>query len=82
MLFKRVRKRRGLFISLIVIVSIIIFLLITKGYLYFNFLIGNDISIKLSADKEYVFFNHNDETNLNFKASVNTNTFLKKQSRN
>src|SRR3989344_7676803 len=75
MLFKRIKKRRTLFVSLIVIALMIIIFLVTNSYLLLNFWAGNDTSIKLSVDKEYVFLTHENEEELNFEASVSTNPF-------
>src|SRR3989338_2934790 len=66
---KRVRKRRVIFLGSL------LFIFGTKSYLYFNFLIGNDIIIKLDVSQENFNLQHGQEGILNFKSSATTNPF-------
>ena len=72
---KRVRKRRVIFLGSLFIILLLLFIFGTKSYLYFNFLIGNDIIIKLDVSQENFNLQHGQEGILNFKSSATTNPF-------
>ena len=67
MLFAKLRGNRTLFFVILAILFIVVVLLVTKGYLMFNFLIGNDTIIKLNVDNEYVFLQHENEEEIKFE---------------
>ena len=75
MLFAKLRGNRTLFFVILAILFIVVVLLVTKGYLMFNFLIGNDTIIKLNVDNEYVFLQHENEEEIKFETKVTTNPF-------
>ncbi len=66
---------------LVVIISIALVAILaasgTKIFLYLNFLLGNDIIIKLEADKEVLLLEHNQEDTVKFHSSLTTNPFCK-----
>ncbi|MBU1854451.1 MAG: NAD-binding protein, partial [Nanoarchaeota archaeon] len=64
-------------ISAIIILFIIFIIFGTKFFLYLNFLLGNDLLIKLTSDKEYLSVERNQTFDLNFKTSVIANPFCK-----
>lgn len=63
-------------IILLIIILLFIFL-IGKFYLYISFLLGNDITVKLETDQEFITLAHGEEGNLKFNAKVTTNPFCK-----
>lgn len=48
-------------------------------YLYTKFILGSDLLVRLSADKENIFFTNNENENITFKISVITNPFCMAQ---
>jgi hypothetical protein len=78
-LSKRVVKSRKRFVIvenafpsiILVLFFVLIFALISmQSYLYANFLLGNDILLKLSATNENIFFNDAFDKNVTFKIST------------
>ncbi|MBM3199292.1 alpha/beta hydrolase [Candidatus Woesearchaeota archaeon] len=61
-------------IGIIILIAISTFLLV-KTFLYVKFLLGNDIILKVEADKEDLFLVRGEEGLVKFKASVTTNPF-------
>ncbi len=45
--------------------------------MYISFLLGNDITVKLETEKEFITLAHGEEGNLKFNAKVTTNPFCK-----
>ncbi|MEK6856410.1 MAG: hypothetical protein AABX49_00185, partial [Nanoarchaeota archaeon] len=75
MFFKRLIRNKKL-VALILIISIILIIFLgAKIYFYLNFLIGNDIIIKLNVNKEYVYLVHGETDILEFETKVTTNPF-------
>jgi hypothetical protein len=76
---KRVEKKRWFKRKCLIVVGIILLLIIlffvTKSYLYFRYLIGNDFVISLNADKTNFFLNHNEEDKVIFESQIYTNFF-------
>ncbi len=70
------RNKKIIFIALIFLI-ILITLFSTKIALFFNFLLGNDIAVKLQASPEYFALVHGQNATLAVDASVTTNPFCK-----
>lgn len=69
-------KNSRIIIISIVIVTLLIFSVFgTKIYLLANFILGNDIVVKLNVDKEELTLVRGAEQNINLEASVTTNPF-------
>lgn len=75
MLFKRLKKKRWILISAIIILVLLIIFLGAKFYLLFNFLIGNDTVIKIDSGDEYLFLKNRESRDVDFEAKVTTNPF-------
>ena len=75
MFLKRLIRKKKLFVFILVIAATLIIFLGAKVYLYANFLLGNDIIVKLDVDKEYIYFTHGDEDTVEFETKVATNPF-------
>lgn len=71
---KTVHKKSKL---IIVILSLLVVIGLVLGqlYLYVNFVLGNDILVKISADKDNFFFTNSSQEEVNFKISVTMNPF-------
>jgi hypothetical protein len=67
------KKIISFFIFLIIIVILV--LIVFEMYLYTKFLLGSDLLVKLSSDKESVFFTNNSEESVTFKISTTMNPF-------
>jgi uncharacterized alpha/beta hydrolase family protein len=67
--------RRMFFFILVIIALLIVSGVAAKGYLYVKFLLGNDIAVKLSTDKEVLSLQRGQQELITFKASVTTNPF-------
>lgn len=70
------RNKKIIIISLIIII-LLIFISGTKLFLLINFLLGNDIIVKLGVDKEHFFLENGQEEIVEFSASVTTNPFCR-----
>ncbi|MCK5107927.1 MAG: alpha/beta fold hydrolase, partial [Nanoarchaeota archaeon] len=68
--------RKQFFIIIAIIAIIIIFSWVKIG-LYLNFLLGNDVLIKMQVDNDQFFIINGDTEDLNVEASVQTNPFCK-----
>lgn len=77
MLDKFREKHRILFIFIIITILLIIILFGAKLYLVFNFIIGNDVSVKLSVDHESTSLNNKQSADISFTASATANPFCK-----
>lgn len=75
MFFKRLIRRKRLFILILIAATLILIFLGAKIFLYASFLLGNDIVVKLNVDKEYIYFTHGDEETVEFETKVTTNPF-------
>lgn len=71
------RANRRIVVAAGVALAVLFLLFGTKLFLYVNFLMGNDVIIKLSADKEHISIVHGEEQNVTFSASVTTNPFCR-----
>lgn len=60
-------------LTLFFIIAVIGIIALTQTYFYGRFLIGNDLLIKLSADKNDLFFSHDEAKDINFKISASMN---------
>ncbi len=70
------------FLILIIFSSLMVFgLIATQTYLYVNYLLLNDTLVKLSADKNNIFFNDNINQDVTFKISVTANPFCSAECR-
>lgn len=77
--FKKMLKKRIFLITALICLFVALFLIITQLYLYLNFISGNDVLIKLSADKDNLFFEGGVDEEVNFKTSVIMNPFCSAQ---
>ena len=73
--FLWIKENRTLFISIIAVVVILLILFGAKIFLYVNFILGNDIIIKLESSKENIFLEKGQKENITFESSVTTNPF-------
>jgi uncharacterized alpha/beta hydrolase family protein len=72
LLSKLSSKKKKFFVFFFVLFLLIAFVI---AYLYANFLLGNDILVKLSADKENLFFNEIQNQMITFTISAHMNPF-------
>ncbi|MDD5191730.1 MAG: alpha/beta hydrolase [Candidatus Nanoarchaeia archaeon] len=79
--FKKLKKNIYLLIIVILALFAMLILIAMQLYLYTQFLLGNDILIRLSADKNNIFFKNNTEEDVTFKISVTMNPFCIAQCR-
>ncbi len=77
--FMKIIKNKYILTILILSFLGIIFLVSVQLYLYFNFVLGSDILVKLSADKDNIFFINNSAEDITFKISVVMNPFCSAQ---
>ncbi len=70
-----VRKRKPLFVAIVVLVVFFLGLFSFQFYLYYNFLIGNDIAVRLDVSREYVALRHGESEDIEVSAKVFTNPF-------
>ncbi len=77
--FKRIIKNKLFLIIFIVFILVVLFLVSIQLYLYFNLVLGSDILVKLSADKDNIFFIDNPSEEITFKMSVVMNPFCSAQ---
>jgi len=73
--------KRNKFIAIILILFILVavFLVFAQSYLYTGFLLGSDILVRLSVDKDNLFFEDAPSEEITFKTSVAMNPFCKAQ---
>lgn len=73
--FRKIIKNK-LVLAILALSFLIIFSLVAlQLYLYLNFTLRNDILVRLSADKDNLFFTDNLKDEVNFKISVTMNPF-------
>jgi len=71
------RKNKYFIISFSILLIILIFLSITKFALYLNFVLGNDILVKLSSNQEDFELENGQEANLEITYRADANPFCK-----
>jgi len=72
---RKVKKRRIIIVTSLFLGIIIVSLFSTQLALYLNFLIGNDVVVKLEADKHHLYLNHSEEGVIKFEEFITTNPF-------
>ncbi len=77
--FKKNIKNKFFLFMFILLVLVILLLIFAQLYLYANFVLGNDILVKLSSDKDNLFFENNLDEEITFKISVVMNPFCTAQ---
>lgn len=73
--FEKIFKNKFLFFTIIFLFLAILALVLTQLYLYVHYTLKNDILIRLSVDKEDIFFTNNSAQEINFKMAVTMNPF-------
>jgi hypothetical protein len=63
------------FIFLVLFLIVVVVLISVQSYLYANFLLGNDILVKLSTQNENIFFENLSDKKIEFKISVTSAPF-------
>jgi hypothetical protein len=72
------KRKKSFILVLLGIVLVSVFLLFaTNSYLVIRQMLGNDVMIRLSADKENLFLEHNQIDNVTFSIFATTNLFCK-----
>ena len=69
------RRNKTIFIIAILVIIILLVAFGTKIALFVNFILGNDIVVRLNADKEYLSLAHNQEEKISFRTDAITNLF-------
>jgi uncharacterized alpha/beta hydrolase family protein len=69
------KGRRSFLIAVFILVALFVALLSIQFYLYFNFLLGNDIAVRAAVDKEFLDLKHGDKEDIEVSATVFTNPF-------
>ncbi|MFH1802934.1 MAG: alpha/beta hydrolase [archaeon] len=69
------KKRKRLIIGSIAFGAILVIFLLVQFYLYFNFLLGNDVAVRVSVDKEFVSLKHWERGEITVVAKILTNPF-------
>lgn len=69
------REHRKIAVALIIAVIILLSIFGTQIYLYFNFLLGNNVVVKLDVSPQLLKVTRGESASLEVKASVNTNPF-------
>ena len=77
--FKKVVKNKPLSITLIFLLLAILLLISAQLYLYINYAFRNDVLVRLSANKEDIFFTNNSAERITFKMSALMNPFCSVQ---
>lgn len=72
---KKISKNKTLFVTLSLCLIGLFFLILLQSYLYVNFLLKNDILVKLYSDKTDIFFTNNSQEEITFQISVTSNPF-------
>ncbi len=65
------------FFIILVVIAIILIFIIAKLYLYINFILGNDTSVKLSSTAEFLSLHHKENSSVEYEASVTANPLCK-----
>ncbi|MCK9595890.1 hypothetical protein M0R19_01760 [Candidatus Pacearchaeota archaeon] len=76
---QKIFSNKLVLIPLILAILGIIFLISLQSYLYVNFVLGSDVLLKLSADKDNIFFTDNSAEDIIFKTSLTMNPFCTAQ---
>jgi predicted alpha/beta hydrolase family esterase len=71
---RRARKKR-IIMTIVIVAAVILLIFAVKLYLTANLLLGNDLIIKLSSDKENLFLQHGQSEKIRFESHVLTNPF-------
>ncbi len=72
---ERLRKNKSLMILVILCLVGLFVLIALQSYLYVNFLLKNDILVKLSASKENIYFTNTSKEDVTFQIAVTSNPF-------
>lgn len=72
---KRKKPRMTLFYLIILVILLILVLSGTKAFLYLNFLLGNDVVIKLKSESDLLSLQNGESSAVNFETSITTNPF-------
>ncbi len=72
---KSKNKKKIIWILAILIIIVIIILIGARTYLYIRVLIGNDLVVKLDADKENLFLQHEESDRIKITSYAITNIF-------
>ncbi len=72
---KKSKNKRKIIWIILIIVVILIILFGARAYLYLRVLIGNDLIIKLEADKENIFLKHGESDKIKITSYAITNIF-------
>ena len=70
-----VKNNKALVVSVVVVLIVLFSVSGAKVFLLVNFLLGNDIVVKLNVDKEALSLTRGQAENVTFEASVTTNPF-------
>lgn len=73
------KRNKFLAVILVLFILIAVFLVFAQSYLYTGFLLGSDILVRLSVDKDNLFFENAPSEEITFKTSVAMNPFCKAQ---
>lgn len=68
-------KKRRIILILVLILAIFLILFGARVYLYVHALLGNDLVIKITADKENLFLKHEDSDSVKIRMYAITNLF-------
>lgn len=68
-------KKRIIIILVILVILILLLIFGTKIYLYVNLMLGKDLLVRLSTDKQNLFFNNSNNSTIEFKTDIVTNPF-------
>ncbi|MFA5019760.1 MAG: alpha/beta fold hydrolase [Candidatus Pacearchaeota archaeon] len=71
----KISSKKYLLLLIFVFLFIGLALVFAQIYLYINFLLGQDILVRLSADKENIFFTGNYSERVSFKTTIVMNPF-------
>src|SRR3989344_9510473 len=70
-------KKEKITVLLALVFILILAVFGAKILLYINFILGNDVIIKLDSSKENLNLVHNQKENITFEAKITTNPFCK-----
>lgn len=76
---KKILKNKILVVGIILLLAIIVALIVIQLSLYINFVLRNDVLIRISSDKDNIFFTNNTQEEVTFKISVLMNPFCSAQ---
>jgi len=75
---KIIKNKRSLIILILSLLAVLV-LISVQLYLYTNFVLGNDILVRLSSDKDHIFFTNSTSDEVTFKISIVMNPFCTAQ---